>query len=74
MGWYNKTMAKQHKNTTVLLKPLTFEEAIIELAKTPKYKDIGNRFEDYEPGATQAQVLKALKKVAKTLKPSEKHD
>lgn len=28
---------------------------------------------DYEPGATQAQVLKALKKVAKTIKPSDKH-
>lgn len=31
------------------------------------------QLEDYKPGATQAQVLKALKKVAKA-KPSEKHD
>lgn len=31
-----------------------------------------NKIEDYEPGATQAQVLKALKKVAKSPKPSEK--
>jgi len=32
------------------------------------------KFEDYEPGATQTQVLKALKKVAKSPKPSERHD
>ena len=32
------------------------------------------KIEDYEPGATQAQVHKALKKVAKNPKPSEKHD
>jgi hypothetical protein len=31
------------------------------------------KIEDYEPGATQTQVLKALKKVAKSPKPSEKH-
>ena len=30
------------------------------------------KIEEYEPGATQAQVLKALKKVAKTPKPSQK--
>ena len=30
------------------------------------------KLEDYEPGATQAQVFKALKKVAKTPKPSDK--
>jgi hypothetical protein len=30
------------------------------------------KIEDYEPGATQAQVIKALKKVAKAPKPSEK--
>jgi len=30
------------------------------------------RIEDYKPGATQAQVFKALKKVAKSSKPSEK--
>ena len=32
------------------------------------------KIEDYEPGATQSQVSKALKKVAETTKPSEKHD
>ena len=32
------------------------------------------KIEDYEPGATQAQVLKALKRVVKSPKPSEKHD
>ena len=31
-----------------------------------------HRIEDYKPGATQAQVHKALKKVAKTPKPSQK--
>ena len=31
-----------------------------------------NKLEDYEPGATQTGVLKALKKVAKTPKPSDK--
>ena len=30
------------------------------------------KIEGYEPGATQAQVFKALKKVAKTPKPSHK--
>lgn len=30
------------------------------------------KLEDYEPGATQAQVFKALKKVATTPKPSQK--
>ena len=39
-----------------------------------QHKDIGQRLEDYEPGATQARVFKALKKVAKSPKPSEKHD
>jgi len=33
---------------------------------------IKHHLEDYEPGATQAQVHKALKKVAKSPKPSEK--
>ena len=32
-----------------------------------------NKLEDYRPGATQAQVLKALKKVAKD-KPYKKQD
>jgi len=31
-----------------------------------------NKLEDYKPGATQAQVFKALKKVAKASKPSQK--
>ncbi len=35
---------------------------------------IKHRLEDYEPGANQAHVFKALKKVAKSPKPSEKHD
>lgn len=40
-----------------------------------KRKNTGERkLENYEPGATQAQVFKALKKVAKSPKPSEKHD
>jgi len=40
-----------------------------------KHKPIGKKkIEDYEPGATQLQVLKALKKVAKAVKPSGKHD
>jgi len=30
------------------------------------------KLEEYKPGATQAQVFKALKKVAKSPKPSEK--
>ena len=30
------------------------------------------KLEDYKPGATQTQVFKALKKVAKAPKPSEK--
>jgi len=29
--------------------------------------------EDYQPGATQARVFEALKKVAKSRKPSQKH-
>ena len=37
-----------------------------------KDKETTKKLEDYEPGATQAQVLKALKKVAKA-KPSPKH-
>jgi hypothetical protein len=32
------------------------------------------KLEDYEPGANRAQVFKALKKVAKVIKPSDKHD
>ena len=39
MVWYNKVMAKKYEDTTITLKPLTFEEAIRELAKTPKHKD-----------------------------------
>ena len=31
-----------------------------------------NEIEDYDPGATKTQVHKALKKVAKTPKPSDK--
>jgi hypothetical protein len=30
---------KKHKDTTITLKPLTFEEVIRELARTPKQKD-----------------------------------
>jgi len=37
-----------------------------------KQKPDKNKLEDYKPGATQAQVFKALKKVAKAPKPSEK--
>ncbi len=69
---YNKAMTTKKREVTIVpLKPLTFEELIKELAKTPKYKDTVHRLEDYEPGATPAQVLKALKKVAKA-KPSHK--
>ena len=40
-----------------------------------KHKLVGEKkIEDYEPGANRAQVFKALKKVAKVVKPSEKHD
>ena len=42
--------------------------------KSKSQKDSKQNLEDYEPGATQAQVYKALKKVAKSPKPSEKHD
>ena len=66
-------MAKQQKDTTITLKPLTFKEAPRELANTRKHQNIGKRIEDYKPGATQAQVHKALKRVAKSPKPSEKH-
>ena len=38
-----------------------------------KNKPTKKKIEDYEPGATQAQVHKALKKVAKSPKPSDKH-
>jgi hypothetical protein len=37
-----------------------------------KHANTKHRLEDYEPGATPSQVLKALKKVAKTPKPSDK--
>ena len=65
-------MAKQHKDATITLKPLTFKEALRELAKTHQHKNIGKRIEYYEPGATQAQVHKALKKVANSPKTSDK--
>ena len=32
------------------------------------------KLEDYQPGASRALVLDALKKVAKSPKPSQKHD
>ena len=58
-------MGKTKKDKGVSLKPLTFEQAIIELGR-PK-------LEDYEPGASQSQVFSALIKVAKSPKTSTKH-
>jgi hypothetical protein len=46
-------MAKRHKDTTISLKPLTFEEAMRELAKTPKHKDS----QAEEPGNTKEDAL-----------------
>jgi hypothetical protein len=40
--------------------------------KSKRRKDSSPNLEDYKPGATQAQVFKALKKVAKSPRPSEK--
>ena len=40
--------------------------------KSSKSNKTKHELEDYEPGATQAQVHKALKKVAKSPKPSDK--
>lgn len=37
-----------------------------------KEKQDKKKIEDYEPGATKDEVLKALEKVAKTPKPSQK--
>jgi len=66
-------MRKQRKDTGVLLRPLTFEQTIVELARVPKPRSVkAQNLEDYEPGATQAQVFKSLKKVAKSPKPSGK--
>ena len=42
-------------------------ERVKESLLTPR------NLEDYQPGATQAHVLKALKKVANSRKPSRKH-
>jgi len=42
-------------------------ERVKELLLTPK------NLEDYQPSATQVHVFEALKKVAKSRKPSQKH-
>ncbi len=41
--------------------------------RTKKSPLTSRKIEDYQPGASQAHVLKALKKVAKSPKPSQKH-
>ena len=46
--------------------------AIIKTMSDKNKNTTKSKIEDYEPGATKAQVHKALKKVAKA-KPSEKH-
>ena len=52
-------MAKIRKNTSVSLKPLTFEEVIRELAKLRKHD-----LEDYSPGASRMAVFSDLNKTA----------
>lgn len=43
----------KHKDTTISLQPLTFEEAIRELAKTLKHEDSGAG----DPGNTKEDAL-----------------
>ena len=37
--WYNIGMVKHKKDTSISLQPMTFEEAIAELANTVRQKD-----------------------------------
>lgn len=46
---------------------------IIDMMANKRKTTNERKIEDYKPGATQAQVFKALKKVTKSVKPSEKH-
>lgn len=52
-------MAKCKKDIKISLKPLTFDELIVELGKTSN-----RNLEDYTPGASRRAVFSNLKKTA----------